>query len=84
MPSKVQLQVELIERNAEKRLRELDKLAREMANRKITINFDEESLAKWKAATDKMSALQLNAYTKIVLEQQRMTLRAALMKFHSA
>lgn len=48
-----------------------------MANRKITINFDEESLAKWKAATDKMSALQLNAYTKIVLEQQRMTLRAA-------
>ena len=49
---KVRLEVELVEKNAEARLRALDKLAKEMGNRKITLNFDESSLARWKAGTD--------------------------------
>lgn len=61
----VKLQVELVEKNAEARLKALDKLAREMGNRKITLNFDEASLAKWKAATDNMSAAQISAYAKL-------------------
>ncbi len=61
----VKLQVELVEKNAEARLKALDKLAREMGNRKITLNFDEASLARWKAATDNMSAAQISAYAKL-------------------
>lgn len=61
----VKLQVELVEKNAEARLKALDKLAREMGNRKITLNFDEAYLAKWKAATDNMSAAQISAYAKL-------------------
>ena len=66
MPSKVQLQVEVVEKNAEARLKALDKLAQEMGNRKITLNFDEASLAKWKTATDGMTNAQLSAYAKLV------------------
>ena len=66
MPSKVELQVELLEKNAEARLRALDKLAKEMGNRKITLNFDESSLARWKAATNGMTNAQLSAYAKMV------------------
>lgn len=62
----VKLQVELVEKNAEARLKELDKLAKEMGNRKITLNFDESSLARWKAATDGMTNAQLSAYAKMV------------------
>lgn len=62
----VKLQVELIEKNAEARLKALDKLAKEMGNRKITLNFDEASLARWKAATDNMTSAQLSAYAKMV------------------
>ena len=62
----VKLQVELIEKNAEQRLKALDKLAKEMGNRKITLNFDEASLAKWKTATDGMTNAQLSAYAKLV------------------
>ena len=62
----VKLQVELVEKNAEARLKELDKLAKEMGNRKITLNFDESSLARWKAATDGMTSAQLSAYAKMV------------------
>lgn len=69
----VKLQVELVEKNAEQRLKALDKLAREMGNRKITLNFDEASLARWKAATDKMSAAQINAYAKIVTAVENTT-----------
>ena len=69
----VKLQVELVEKNAEARLKALDKLAREMGNRKITLNFDEASLARWKAATDKMSAAQINAYAKIVTAVENTT-----------
>ena len=61
----VKLQVELVEKNAEARLKALDKLAKEMGNRKITLNFDEASLARWKAATDNMSAAQISAYAKL-------------------
>lgn len=67
MPSKVELQVELIEKNAEARLRNLDKLAKEMANRKITLNFDESSLARWKTATEGMTNAQLSAYAKLAV-----------------
>ncbi len=63
----VKLQVELIEKNAEARLRNLDKLAKEMANRKITLNFDESSLAKWKTATQGMTNAQLSAYAKLAV-----------------
>lgn len=62
----VKLQVELVEKNAEARLKELDKLAKEMGNRKITLNFDESSLARWKAATNGMTNAQLSAYAKMV------------------
>lgn len=62
----VKLQVELVEKNAEARLKALDKLAKEMGNRKITLNFDESSLARWKAATDNMTSAQLSAYAKMV------------------
>lgn len=62
----VKLQVEVVEKNAEARLKALDKLAREMGNRKITLNFDEASLARWKAATDGMTNAQLSAYAKMV------------------
>lgn len=62
----VKLQVELVEKNAEARLKALDKLAKEMGNRKITLNFDEASLARWKAATDGMTNAQLSAYAKMV------------------
>ena len=62
----VKLQVELNEKNAEARLKALDKLAKEMGNRKITLNFDEASLARWKAATDNMTSAQLSAYAKMV------------------
>lgn len=61
----VKLQVELVEKNAEARLKALDKLAKEMGNRKITLNFDEASLARWKAATDGMTSAQLSAYAKL-------------------
>ena len=61
----VKLQVEVVEKNAEARLKALDKLAKEMGNRKITLNFDEASLARWKAATDNMSAAQISAYAKL-------------------
>lgn len=61
----VKLQVELVEKNAEARLKALDKLAKEMGNRKITLNFDESSLARWKAATDGMTNAQLSAYAKL-------------------
>ena len=73
MPSKVQLQVELVEKNAEARLKALDKLAKEMGNRKITINFDEASLQKWKTATDGMSAAQINAWAKIATAVEKTT-----------
>ena len=63
----VKLQVKLIEKNAEARLRNLDKLAKEMANRKITLNFDESSLAKWKTATQGMTNAQLSAYAKLAV-----------------
>ena len=63
----VKLQVELIEKNAEARLRNLDKLAKEMANRKITLNFDESSLARWKTATQGMTNAQLSAYAKLAV-----------------
>ena len=69
----VKLQVELFEKNAEARLKALDKLAREMGNRKITLNFDEASLAKWKAATDGMSAAQINAWAKIATAVEKTT-----------
>ena len=69
----VKLQVELVEKNAEARLKALDKLAREMGNRKITINFDEASLQKWKTATDGMSAAQINAWAKIATAVERTT-----------
>ena len=62
----VKLQVELVEKNAEAKLKALDKLAKEMGNRKITLNFDEASLARWKAATDGMTNAQLSAYAKMV------------------
>ena len=62
----VKLQVELVEKNAEARLKALDKLAKEMGNRKITLNFDEASLARWKTATDGMTSAQLSAYAKLV------------------
>jgi TP901 family phage tail tape measure protein len=65
MASTVQLQVEVVEKNAEARLKALDKLAKEMGNRKITLNFDEASLARWKAATDGMTSAQLSAYAKL-------------------
>ena len=69
----VKLQVELVEKNAEARLKALDKLAKEMANRKITINFDEASLQKWKTATDGMSAAQINAWAKIATAVEKTT-----------
>lgn len=69
----VKLQVELVEKNAEARLKALDKLAREMGNRKITLNFDEASLARWKAATDGMTNAQLSAYAKIVAAAEKTT-----------
>lgn len=65
MASTVQLQVEVVEKNAEARLKALDKLAKEMGNRKITLNFDEASLQRWKAATDGMTNAQLSAYAKL-------------------
>lgn len=61
----VKLQVELVEKNAEARLKALDKLAQEMGNRKITLNFDEASLARWKTATDGMTNAQISAYAKL-------------------
>ena len=69
----VKLQVELVEKNAEARLKALDKLAKEMGNRKITLNFDESSLARWKAATDGMTNAQLSAYAKIVAAAEKTT-----------
>ena len=63
----VKLQVELVEKNAEARLRALDKLAKEMANRKITMQFDEASLAKWKTATEGMTNSQLSNYVKLAI-----------------
>ena len=69
----VKLQVELVEKNAEQRLKALDKLAREMGNRKITLNFDEASLQKWKTATDGMSAAQINAWAKIATAVEKTT-----------
>ena len=61
----VKLQVELVEKNAEARLKALDKLAQQMGNRKITLNFDEASLARWKTATDGMTNAQISAYAKL-------------------
>ena len=69
----VKLQVELFEKNAEARLRALDKLAREMGNRKITLNFDEASLERWKQATAGMTDAQVNAYAKIVSAVEKTT-----------
>lgn len=69
----VKLQVELIEKNAEARLKALDKLAKEMGNRKITLNFDEASLQKWKTATDGMSSAQINAWAKIATAVEKTT-----------
>ena len=69
----VKLQVELVEKNAEARLKALDKLAKEMGNRKITLNFDEASLARWKAATDGMTNAQLSAYAKILTAAEKTT-----------
>ena len=43
----VKLQVELDEKQAEQRLKALDKLAKDMANKKISMKFDEGTLAKW-------------------------------------
>ena len=70
---KVRLEVELVEKNAEARLKALDKLAKEMANRKITVNFDESSLQKWKTATDGMSSAQINAWAKIATAVEKTT-----------
>ncbi|MBO7070557.1 MAG: phage tail tape measure protein [Bacteroidales bacterium] len=70
---KVRLEVELVEKNAEARLKALDKLAKEMGNRKITLNFDEASLQRWKAATDGMSAAQINAWAKIATAVEKTT-----------
>ena len=64
---RVRLEVELVEEKAEARLRNLDKLAKEMANRKITLNFDESSLARWKTATEGMTNAQLSAYAKLAV-----------------
>ena len=69
----VKLQVELFEKNAEARLKALDKLAREMGNRKITLNFDEASLERWKNATAGMTNAQINAYAKIVSAVEQTT-----------
>ena len=44
-----------------------------MGNRKITINFDESSLQKWKTATDGMSAAQINAWAKIATAVEKTT-----------
>lgn len=63
----VKLQVELVEKNAEARLKALDKLAKEMGNRKITLNFDEASLQRWKTATEGMTNAQLSAYAKLAV-----------------
>lgn len=63
----VKLQVELVEKNAEARLKALDKLATEMGNRKITLNFDEASLTRWKTATDGMTNAQINAFAKMAV-----------------
>lgn len=71
MPSKVELQVELVARNAEAKLKELDKLAKEMGNRKITLNFDEASLSRWQAATASMTNAQLNAYAKMAVAAEQ-------------
>lgn len=38
-----------------------------MANRKITMQFDEASLAKWKQATDGMTNAQLSNYVKLAI-----------------
>lgn len=64
---KVRLEVELVEKNAEARLKALDKLAKEMGNRKITLNFDEASLQRWKTATEGMTNAQLSAYAKLAV-----------------
>ena len=64
---KVRLEVELVEKNAEQRLKALDKLAKEMANRKITMQFDENSLARWKQATQGMTNAQLSNYVKLAV-----------------
>lgn len=63
----VKLQVELVEKNAEARLKALDKLAKEMGNRKITLNFDEASLQRWKTATEGMTNAKLSAYAKLAV-----------------
>ena len=73
MPSKVELLVEIVAKNAEAKLRELDKLAKEMGNRKITLNFDEASLERWKKATAGMTDAQVNAYAKIVSAVEKTT-----------
>ena len=63
----VKLEIELVEKNAEARLKALDKLAKEMANRKITMQFDEQSLARWKQATEGMTNAQLSEYVKLAI-----------------
>lgn len=62
---KVRLEVELVEKNAEQRLKALDKLAKEFANKKISLKFDEASLAKWKAATEGMTNAEIAAFAKM-------------------
>ena len=71
MPSKVELLVEVVAKNAEAKLRELDKLAKEMGNRKITLNFDEASLERWKQATAGMTNAQISAYAKMAVAAEQ-------------
>ena len=71
MPSKVELLVEIVAKNAEAKLRELDKLAKEMGNRKITLNFDEASLERWKQATAGMTNAQISAYAKMAVAAEQ-------------
>lgn len=71
MPSKVELLVEIVAKNAEAKLRELDNLARQMGNRKITLNFDEASLERWKQATAGMTNAQISAYAKMAVAAEQ-------------
>ena len=71
MPSKVELLVEIVAKNAEAKLRELDNLARQMGNRKITLNFDEASLERWKKATADMTNAQISAYAKMAVAAEQ-------------
>ena len=61
----VKLQVELDEKQAEQRLKALDKLAKDMANKKISMKFDEETLSRWQSATEKMNKAQIAGFAKV-------------------